>query len=243
MRPAPGSSIEAPAFEYAGSELASLHEAENYYRWLLSHFQPFLGERVVEVGAGIGNFAELVLRHVPVKGMTLVEPAANLFPALRERFAQDSRVRLLNGRLESFAGTLTADSVVMVNVLEHVEDDDSLLRAIRQVLLPRGTLLLFVPALPWLFGSLDRAFEHFRRYTKAALAEKLRHAGFRIERLRYFNLPGVASWLLAGRILRRTTLRSNDVCLYDRLVVPWCSRLERVWEPPIGQSLVAVGRK
>jgi SAM-dependent methyltransferase len=230
-------------FTYSGSELDSLAEAVNYYRFIAGQFAPHLGERVVEVGAGIGTFAQHLLQATaprPVKQLMLIEPAENNLPHLRRCFDGDARVTTAGGYLESHAATLKADSLVAVNVLEHVEDDVAFLRAARQVLAPSGRLLLFVPALPLIFGTLDRAFEHHRRYTKQVLNVRLRVAGFRPRSIRYVNLPGVVSWFVAGRVLRRKTIAPRDVRLYDRYVVPWVSWLDQRIEPPFGQSLIAV---
>jgi len=228
------------------TELDALAEAKNYYRWILRRFRPFLGKRVVEVGAGIGTFSKFLL-EVGVDELILVEPAKNLFPILQQRFSGDPKVRVVHGYLENLADMgVTAsgvDSIVLVNVLEHIEDDGRALKAAYRVLIPAGTLLLFVPALPWLYGTLDAAFGHARRYTKRSLSSKLTDAGFRILELRYFNLPGVISWFVAGKLLRRRTLQDRDVRLYDRWVVPWASRVEERWKPPVGQSLLAVGQK
>ena len=127
-----------------------------------------------------------------------------------------------------------------MNVLEHVADDWALLRVAHRVLVPGGALLVFVPALPCLFGTLDRQFGHCRRYTKTSLSQRVRKAGLRLERLRYFNFPGVMAWFLAGRVLRRHALGHLDVALYDRWILPWMSKLERWQEPPVGQSLIAI---
>jgi len=230
-------------FVYSGTELAAMNYARNYYRWMFRHFSPYVGQRAAEVGAGTGNFSEFLLKALPIRELTALEPAANLFPLLQERLRTEARARVVQGNLEGFAGSSSFESVFIVNVLEHVEDDRALLEAARRVLVSGGTLLLFVPALPGIYGSLDAAFGHHRRYRRAELEAKLRAADFRIELIRYFNLPGVFSWFLAGRILRRRTLRPSQIRLYDRLVVPWASRLEQFWEPPLGQSLIAVGRK
>ena len=136
-----------------------------------------------------------------------------------------------------------ADSIVLVNVLEHISDDDALLLQIRQSLRPGGRVLLFVPALEWNYGSLDRAFEHHRRYSKAVLRKKLERAGFRVERARYVNFLGITSWFFAGRVLRQKTLKPRQVRWYDRWIIPWSFRLEQIWEPPLGQSLVVVAVK
>lgn len=240
MTATPTTIAAATPFTYSGSELDALADAEHYYRAILRYFAPRLGARTVEVGAGIGTFAEHLLRQPAVERLVLVEPAQNNVPALRQRFADAGRVRVVHGYLEDMADTLTADSIVAVNVLEHVADDARFLLAARRALSPGGALLLFVPALEWLRGALDDAFEHYRRYDKPSLAAKLDAAGFRVERLRYFNAPGVVPWWVAGKVLRRTTLDPRAVRLYDRLVVPWLSALEARWEPPFGQSILAV---
>jgi SAM-dependent methyltransferase len=235
--------VESASFAYEGTELSALAEAQNYYRWVINQFAPFLGKRVIEVGAGIGTFARSLLNDTPLSELVLVEPGDNLFPLLQWRFAGESRVKIVHGYFQRLAIPPAADSIVLVNVLEHIAEDQALLHDAHAVLTPGGTLLLLVPALPGIYGSLDQAFGHYRRYTKPSLAGKLRAAGFGIIRLSYFNLLGIAGWFLAGRVLRRTTLKSQSVRLYDRCIIPWLSRLEGRWEPPIGQSLIAIARK
>lgn len=230
-------------FVYAGSELDAMAGARNYYRALMERFGPHLGHRVVEVGAGIGTFADYLLAHPGVGELTLVEPAENNYPSLERRFAGRAGVRTIQGYLGELVGRVSADAVVAVNVLEHVEDDLGFLRDAHRILAPGGKLLLFVPAVPGIYGSLDRAFDHYRRYTRSVLDRLLATAGFRPVELRYANLPGVLSWFVAGRVLRRSTVTPRDVEVYDRWIMPWVSRLERVVAPPIGQSLVVVASR
>jgi SAM-dependent methyltransferase len=232
----------ATRFTYASTELDAMASAPNYYQAILSFFAPHLGREVMEVGAGIGTFSALLARAPGVERLHLLEPADNNFPLLRDRFADDARVRAAHGYLEQHAAAFdhAVDAVVTVNVLEHVPDDAAFLRAARTVLRPGGRLLIFVPALPAIYGSLDRVFEHHRRYTRRTLGAALRDAGFRVPVLRYVNLPGVLAWFITGRVLRKTTLAPRDVAAYDRLVIPWLMKLERRWSPPLGQSLLAV---
>jgi SAM-dependent methyltransferase len=232
-----------PEFEYSGTELDSMVHASNYYRMILDRFAPYLGRRIVEVGAGIGTFSTHLVEASGRGEVTLIEPDRANAERLRERFRGAAGVRVHHGTLDSAGEAAGADSIVLVNVLEHIEDDRALLHAAWKRLAPGGYLLLFLPALPALFGTLDEAFGHFRRYTRAELREKLRAAGFTIELLRYTNFVGVLSWFVAGRVLRKRTLSPGDVRLYDRWVVPWMSRVERVWSPPGGQNLIAVARK
>ena len=230
-------------FSYSGTELDAVAEATNYYRWIIDSFAPAFGERIVEAGAGIGTVSELVLRRAAPKEMLLVEPAGNNIGELKRRFKNDRRVRVHHGYLEDIAGSFAADTVVAVNVLEHVAHPIEFLRAAHSTLLPGGALLLLVPALPAIYGSLDAAFEHYRRYTRSELDRSLRTADFEIQTLHYLNFVGVAAWFTAGRVLGRTTLGRAQVRFYDRWVIPWLRRVESRVQPPLGQSLLAIARK
>lgn len=230
-------------FVYSGTELEAMAEARNYCRWILDFFAPYLGQKVIEIGAGAGTFSQLLLRINLISELVLFEPSTNLFPLLQEQFGDNARVRLQSGSFDPSVLEEPADAIVLVNVLEHIPDDDALLLQIRHSLRPGGRVLLFVPALEWNYGSLDTAFEHHRRYSKSILKKKLERAGFRIEQARYVNFLGIASWYIAGRVLRQRTLRPRQVRWYDRWIIPWSFKLERIWEPPVGQSLVAVAVK
>jgi SAM-dependent methyltransferase len=131
------------------------------------------------------------------------------------------------------------DTIVCLNVLEHVEDDLGSLRAMRTLLAPRGRLVLLVPALRTLYGTLDQALGHYRRYGPRELREKFAAAGFLMRHLEYFNLAGIPGWWLTGRVLRRRLLPAASLRWYDRLVPLF--RLEGLLPWRIGQSLIAIG--
>ena len=233
----------ANGFRYAGSELDAMAEAKNYYGWIADHFASHLGSHIVEVGAGIGTFSEHLLRVAPRARLDLVEPAANNVGVLRERMAGQARVSVRHGYLDACAPESSADSVVAVNVLEHVEDDDAFLRAAHGALVSSGRLLLFVPALLGLYGTMDAEFEHFRRYTRHALHCKVTEAGFSVDQLQYVNLPGVLAWWVSGVLLRRRTITARSARLYDRWAIPLIRAVESRWHPPLGQSLRLVATR
>jgi SAM-dependent methyltransferase len=231
------------AFSYSGYELDALQEARNYYSSITNAFRAYLGQRIVEVGAGTGTFANHLLNAAPGSWLTLIEPADNNFPILQRRFATNERVRLVKGYLSDAIGTNQADAIVAVNVLEHVDDHEGFVSQASEMLRDGGYLLIFVPALPVLFGSLDEQFEHYRRYTKSSLRNVLNRQGLGEVELRYTNLPGIASWFIAGRVLKKRTIGRREVQLYDRYIMPWVQRAEKIAPPPLGQSLIAVYRK
>ena len=233
----------ATDFSYSGTELEAVAEAKNYYNWIVDSFAERVGSRAVEAGAGIGTVSNLILQRAAPRELVLIEPDSANAGALRRRFQSDPRVDVRHGYLEEFAPSLKANSVIAVNVLEHVERDAEFLHAAHSALVPGGYLLILVPALPAIFGSLDRAFDHYRRYTRSGLTSQIQTAGFEIEKLHYLNMLGVAAWFASGRIMRRTTLGRDQVRFYDRFVVPALRQIETWVKPPIGQSLLAIARK
>lgn len=223
-------------------DLEIMRAAKNYGRWILDQFRPSLGARIIECGAGIGNFTELLLDHDLV---VAVDAYAPCLERLRERFAAAPQVVpvLMDIASEQFV-TLAVhrpDTVVCINVLEHVEDDGKALAQMRAVLQPAGRLALLVPALPCLYGTIDRKIGHYRRYTKRELAAKLRRAGFRIRALFYMNVVAPLGWWLNNRVLRRQEESPAQVLVFDRWIVPWLRPLEAIVTPPFGLSLIAVG--
>ena len=230
---------------YASDELDAMAGARNYYRWILEGWRPHLGRVVVEIGAGIGTFSAHLLNEA-VDRLFLVEPAPTLSARLAERFSRHDRVRVVPGILEDVRETLRetgVDSIVAVNVLEHIDDDAATIRAAHDILVPGGRALIFVPAFPLLYGSMDRTFGHVRRYTRPGLTAALETAGFEIVVSRYVNMLGIVSWLLAGRVLRQRTLTPGAVALADRTLIPFSAGLERWLRPPVGQNLMIVARK
>jgi SAM-dependent methyltransferase len=229
-------------FQYSGTELEAIAGAKNYYRWIIKQFAPYLGHHVVEVGGGIGTFSEYVLSVEGVESLVAIEPAANVFPILAERFRSDSRVTTVNAYIGDIHLEQVADSLVAVNVIEHIENDGEFLRHAREIVLPGGHLLLFAPALPAIYGTLDRAFEHFRRYSKSALGAVVERSGWEVRELFYVNLLGVLPWLIAGKIFRSTTIGPRQIRVFDKIGVPVISKIESRWEPAFGQSLLLVAR-
>ena len=217
--------------------------AVNYRRWIFDIVRPYLGARVIEVGAGMGAFSRTMLASGVVEHLIALEPAENLYPILSGRLREDPRALAMRAYLEGLQMEGVADSLIAVNVMEHIEDDGRFLRSAHCALVPAGTILLLVPALPWLYGSLDREFGHYRRYLKSDLARRMDEAGFRIELLRYMNFTGILSWFVAGRVLRRRTIAPFQVRFYDGLVIPVIHHVENTIKAPVGQSLIAVGRR
>lgn len=229
--------------EYFGKDLEAMSFADNYHRWIVEEFSPYLGSHVAEVGAGIGNFSEFLL-EAGAQQLSTFEPSSNMYPMLEKKFSQDSNVNTYNNFFEEISENFVEsfDAVAYVNVLEHIEHDRLALEHAHQTLKQNGHLLIFVPALKFLYSELDRKVGHFRRYTKKELIDVVSQAGFCIEEIRYFDVMGIIPWYIAFVLLKQTTSGAN-VSLYDRLVVPIMRRIEGVVTPPIGKNLLLVARK
>jgi SAM-dependent methyltransferase len=133
------------------------------------------------------------------------------------------------------------DSVVCLNVLEHIEDDLFALEQMRDSLAPGGSLALLVPAHRFLYGAFDRAVGHFRRYEKRELADKLKRTGFAVREMKFFSLIATVPWLINGRLLKRDYIPTGQANLANRLVP--LLKLERLIGPPFGLSLIAIAQK
>lgn len=220
-------------------EFTALNEAANYRDALVREFAPRLRGCVVEVGAGIGHITTLVRALPGVERVIAVEPEAQFVQQLRASVPQ---AEVIHGTAASLDPSVQPDALVSVNVLEHIEHDQAELRRYHELLRPRGgKLCLLVPACPELFAPLDRDFGHFRRYRKAELRDKLEGAGFRVERLHYYNFAGYFGWWWLFRVRGKRSFDSGSVRFFDRWIFPtvnWCET--RLLRPTWGQSLVAI---
>jgi SAM-dependent methyltransferase len=229
---------------YNGKDLEAMSFAVNYHEWILDEFRRFLGKRVVEVGAGTGSFSELLLREKP-ESLILVEPS-EMFAALRANISAIETETAITFHRAIFAGIadrIDADSIVYVNVLEHIEDDRGELEIIYRALKPGGRLFIFVPALRALFGEFDRRIGHFRRYRKKEIEEKCRAAGFRILKSKYFDLAGIFPWFVKYKLLGSDSLESGAVTFYDKFAVPIVQKFEKILPAPIGKNVLMIVEK
>lgn len=233
---------------YPGKDLEAMSFAVNYHRWLLEEFTPYIGKNIVEVGAGTGSFSNLLLETGP-EDIALVEPS-EMFDELERNIPVDhtsTKVRLFRSLFVSAIQEITKesapDTIIYVNVLEHIEDDVRELELINETLAPNGHALIFVPALRSLFSPFDRDLGHFRRYGKAEIEKKVSNAGFKIVKTRYFDFTGVLPWFLKYQVLRSRSLGAGAVSMYDNLVVPILKRTETLIGPPIGKNVLLVAQK
>jgi len=226
--------------------LMAIDQADHYNDWLASYCLPHLQGDIIEVGSGIGTLARSY--DLPaVSSATLTDIAPMMLKLLRERYGSKPkcRVRELDilmpeGIPQDVAGRF--DRLISLNVLEHIEDHVLALRRMGELLRPQGKVVLLVPAMPFLYGSIDQAVGHFRRYTCKSLITVAAEAGFQVEQAYYVNFFGIFTWFLGSRILRRQKVSAGACQLLNR-IVPILRAMESFCKPPLGQSVVYIGRK
>ncbi len=222
-------------------EFEALRWAKNYRKALLYEFAPYLSGDVIEVGAGIGQFTELLAGLPSVKSVLAVEPDPDFCARLRNHLPHP---QVKQGTVANLEPGTSCDAIVSTNVLEHIENDAAELSEYAGLLKARrGYLCLFVPARAELYAPIDRDFGHFRRYARTDLRHKLRTAGFIIQRLNYFNCAGYLAWWVTFRLFGRRTFSPGGVRVFDRFIFPPVHWMEsRVMRPPFGQSLLAIAQ-
>lgn len=217
--------------------LANLGEADRFNRWVLSRFERHLGRDVLEVGCGSGNFTVLMAaRGHRVTGID-IEPA--YVEAAQRRLAPFPDARVSCGDATAADWSERFDTVVALDVIEHIEGDREFLARLAGVLKPGGKLVVKVPAAPSLMSTLDRVVGHYRRYDRRSLADTLGAAGLAPVSLAHFNVPGIFGWWLNGKVLKRTTPPDEQVKAFERLV-PLFRAAESVVPVPFGLSLIGV---
>ena len=237
-------SSEGPAVlgdsQLQSETLESLTSAERYHAWLTSVAEPFLGDDPIELGSGLGDYAQTWLDR-GLERITVTERDPARLAQLQVRFDGDPRVRVTD--LDVFQAPAAAHSCfVAYNVLEHIDDDVGALRAARRLVRPGGAVVMLVPAFPFAAGRFDRQVGHVRRYTKRTLRAAYEAAGLTVEDLYYLNAPGLPAWFVGMRLLGMTPRDGITVRIWDRVVIPIARALERRVRPPFGQSVVAIGR-
>jgi ubiquinone/menaquinone biosynthesis C-methylase UbiE len=226
--------------------LSVIRGSPRYNAWLYSRIRKHLKGVVLDIGSGLGGIArkfeepcieEVILSdHDP---LMLDALGTTAFPLKKYRVLplDIADPQEINNHPAGIADTITC-----INVLEHIDQDLTALKHMNHLLKKGGKVVIFVPALPKIYGTLDRLVDHHRRYTKKTLRAVLQNAGFIINDGYYMNMFGILTWFVAGRVLKQKEFHQKACYMLDRMV-PALRTLESLGSPPLGQSLVMVAQK
>lgn len=230
--------------KYIGlSALEVLEEAKNYNKWISDEILKYVKGPVLEIGAGTGNLTDYFLIKKP---LYVTDVDNGLVNNLKKKFKSNKSlfVEVLDitkeppGKFSSFFST-----VFGINVLEHIKNDEIALRNTYKMLKNNGRLILLVPAKKIAYAKLDKELGHFRRYEKKELLEKLERNGYIVDKIYFFNIVGLFSWLIRDKVKRKNIhLKPYHIALFDS-IVPFLRILESIIKVPVGISLIAVAHK
>jgi ubiquinone/menaquinone biosynthesis C-methylase UbiE len=222
-------------------------QTPNYNRWIFESFRDFLGNCILEVGSGIGNITGYIAEDTE-RQVILVDIMDEFTSVLKSKYSSNKNVKIfkcdvLDKEFINLVSDFRIDTVLCINVLEHLWDDLKALRQMKKVMRSGAQLIILAPAFKFLYSRWDKAIGHYKRYTRKELMQLLDSAGFKVKKAYYMNFIGFFGWLINAKILNFSPGSSKSIIrqavLFDRYV-NILSRMEHAFHPPFGLSVFAV---
>ncbi len=217
---------------------------KNYNCWIYENIKPALGKNIIEIGCGLGAIIDFMINET--NKITGVDISDEYIKYLKKHYKKYKNIKIIKSDILQLPGKVknnSFDTVVMINVLEHIKDEDRAVKIVRKILKKGGKLALMVPAFNMLYGPLDKNVGHYRRYEKKFLKELLSKNNFDIQGIYYMNFVGFFGWLLNVRILKRNYTPKNQSFLFNKFIVPILKKIEKWIKPPVGQSIIVIAKK
>jgi 2-polyprenyl-3-methyl-5-hydroxy-6-metoxy-1,4-benzoquinol methylase len=243
--------VQQPVIElsdYAGHEnLELVSQSNRFISWIYGEILPVLQGDVLEVGSGLGVLSEKIISDLPCAKITLTDASLNYVRLLQEKFSNANNISIhgldLNCKTDyERTGYEKFDSIVAINVLEHIENDEFALQELRKLLKKGGILIVLVPCHKFLYNVIDRSIGHYRRYTKKDLERKAANAQLSIERMSYFNALGIIGWYINGNLGKNPKINARAYKLFDKMI-PLIRYSEKITGKKIGLSLICCLKK
>jgi 2-polyprenyl-3-methyl-5-hydroxy-6-metoxy-1,4-benzoquinol methylase len=222
--------------------LEAICTAEKFNAWMYKTIKPHCKGKILEIGSGIGNISALFLKDNA--DITLSDLRKNYRVILEDRFNVSTvALDLVHPDFDICYRHLfnSFDTVFALNVIEHIQDDQLAIANCNKLLKENGNLIILVPAFNFLYNDIDKTLEHFRRYKKSSL-ENIMKKHFTVNLRQYFNVLGTMGWIFYGTILRKNTIREEDIKLYESLF-PIAKVLDFFFKKWVGLSVIVVGTK
>lgn len=228
--------------------LEAVSGAARFNHWMYQQIRPFLQGRVLEIGSGTGNISTFIVRDG--FDTVLSDYQQKYLDLLSKKFSpqlsakQIIRIDLQDPQFASTYASLQGsfDSICMLNVIEHLQDDLAAVANCRFLLKEKGLLVLLAPAYSFLYCDLDKNLGHYRRYTTQTLSLVCTSNKFRLLKKRYFNVTGIAGWLLSGKLLGAQQLKPGQMKLFDALM-PFVKLADKICCHQVGLSAIVVAQK
>ena len=220
--------------------LESMSQAIWYNRWTLNFFDKYLYGKILEVGCGIGNFTKTLTKYDTVVSIDIRQ---DYIKETKRLVGNKARVGF--GDIEKgkyFFKDRDFDSIVSINVLEHIGNDKKTLKNLYQLLKKGGYLISLVPAHKFLYGKIDESIGHYRRYDVEEIISLLKDAGFKIIKDRKINLLGALGWWIFSNLFKKNKVEKQNIALFN-FIAPIFLPLENFFEPPIGTSILIIAQK
>lgn len=233
--------------EAGNTNLNIVKEFTRFNDWVYSEVKPFIHGNILEIGSGIGVFSERIVRDFVDSDIILSDTDPKYISDLRDRFRIYKNVHCVQfdaSALDNFNNiNISVDTVLAINVLEHIEDDVAVLKNIYSGLSQDGSFVILVPAHRFLFNSIDVAIGHFRRYTEKEILHKISQTGFKVRKLFYFNFFAMFGWYINGLVIRNGIVSKNAVSILD-ILTPLFRLVEHyILRRRMGISLVVILKK
>lgn len=228
--------------------LENMAQAKRFNEWMFNTIKPWCKGHVLEVGSGIGNISEMIMQAgFQVTASDLRDEYCQL---LKEKFEGNPNfkgvltVDLVDHDFETKHGHLLAkfDTIIALNVIEHIKEDGLAVSNIRKMLKPGGQFIILVPAFMFLYNGFDKELGHFVRYTKKTVKALLAGQHYAVVHTQYFNAVGMLGWAMNGAVLKKKIIPAGQLKLYDKLM-PVIRFVDAVTFNAFGLSVISVGRK
>jgi len=222
--------------------LNQIKEAKNYNKWLFEQVKPYLKDRVLEIGCGIGNMTKFLLKEnidltVIDNKIRYIDNMKKNYPSLQAYCCDIAAIETMDSLPKG-----EFNAVICINILEHIKNDTAVLQNIKSLLSDDGKLIIFVPAHPWLYSKFDKDLNHLRRYSKSDIINKILKVNLIVKEIKRVNMIGAMGGFLGRKILNKGLLSKPIIKIFDKMI-PVFFKLEQIIEPPIGLSLWIICEK
>lgn len=234
-------------YVYNYTDLDAMSYALNYHKNIIKAFTPYLGQVILEVGAGTGNLAQVLVDNYPsLKELVLLEPDKRTCNKLIERFKGNKKIKIINHFTKDLKGyTGYFDSILYNNVLEHVEEDLEEVKTSKNLLKVNGHTCVYSPAIMFLYSKFDNKLGHYRRYNKKDKLSLFSNSGMKVKVIKYSDIIGFFLWILKFKILKSNGEGNfpKQVKFFDKFLLPMNIIIEKYINLPFGKNILVVAKR